>query len=357
MNIKDSNTEPTGLPEIAPPVHDSTWFADALASTGTVTPLDQPAASKAEPLPDRMAIKMLVAAGYVTEAKANEALNIAHGFDKGPLAAPVTAPPSAPVGVDAAEHWHDLYRKECRLRQDDAARYGQQIIGLESLAQQPAAPAVTANEREWMQYAIDHMRDDNEPEDATCANVLEALLARMESAPAAPGIDLSERVLSILIEEGVLGRNGRVFQKIRTLIDAGPKGGSHPDDLAVDALAAAMKAKLAEARAKGRSGWNGDEPGMQQRLSDMLRDHVDKGDPRDVANFCMFLHQRGEAISPKGGSTDAKDAARWRFLRDNNGVRNHLAVEVFIDGAAFGPGYLDAQVDEAMQATSGEVGS
>src|SRR5690606_21050098 len=49
------------------------------------------------------------------------------------------APPSAPVAVDAAKHWHALYRKECQLRQDDAARYGQQIVDLEALAQQPAA--------------------------------------------------------------------------------------------------------------------------------------------------------------------------------------------------------------------------
>lgn len=33
------------------------------------------------------------------------------------------------------------------------------------------------------------------------------------------------------------------------------------------------------------------------RLSRMLRDHVNKGDPRDVANFCMFLWNRGEAIA------------------------------------------------------------
>ncbi len=45
----------------------------------------------------------------------------------------------APVGVEAAKHWHSLYRKECQLRQDDAARYGQQIVELEALAQQPAA--------------------------------------------------------------------------------------------------------------------------------------------------------------------------------------------------------------------------
>jgi hypothetical protein len=41
-----------------------------------------PAPAKA----DRLAIQMLVAAGFVTEAKANEALQIAHGFDAGPLA-------------------------------------------------------------------------------------------------------------------------------------------------------------------------------------------------------------------------------------------------------------------------------
>jgi hypothetical protein len=72
----------------------------------------------------------------------------------------------------------------------------------------------------------------------------------------------------------------------------------HSDDTAVDAFAAAMKAKLAEARAKGRGGWQDKDDCPQQRLSDMLRAHVAKGDPRDVANFCIFLHQRDEAILP-----------------------------------------------------------
>lgn len=72
----------------------------------------------------------------------------------------------------------------------------------------------------------------------------------------------------------------------------------HSDDAAVDCFAVALKVKLAEARAKGRRGWRDNEPGMQQRLSDMLRAHVEKGDPRDVANFAMFLHQRGERIAP-----------------------------------------------------------
>ena len=72
----------------------------------------------------------------------------------------------------------------------------------------------------------------------------------------------------------------------------------HPDNTAVDAFAVAMKAKLAEARANGRGGWQDKDDCPQQRMSDMLRAHVAKGDPRDVANFAMFLHQRGEAILP-----------------------------------------------------------
>jgi hypothetical protein len=60
----------------------------------------------------------------------------------------------------------------------------------------------------------------------------------------------------------------------------------HPDDEAVDEFALQMKAKLAAAREKGRGGWQTCSP---LSLSEMLRDHVEKGDPRDVANFCMFL--------------------------------------------------------------------
>ncbi len=78
-----------------------------------------------------------------------------------------------------------------------------------------------------------------------------------------------------------------------------PVGDQHPDDLAVDAFAAAMKAKMAEARAKGRGGWEDPTQCSADDLTRMLRDHVEKGDPRDVANFCMMLHQRGEAIAAR----------------------------------------------------------
>ena len=70
----------------------------------------------------------------------------------------------------------------------------------------------------------------------------------------------------------------------------------HPDDAAVDSFAAAMKDKLAKAREKGRSGWETCQP---EDLSRMLREHVDKGDPRDVANFSMMLWRLSAAISPQ----------------------------------------------------------
>lgn len=92
------------------------------------------------------------------------------------------------------------------------------------------------------------------------------------------------------------------------------KGEAAIDNAAVDRFAAAMKGKLAVAREKGRGGWHDKADCSQEALSSMLRAHVEKGDPRDVANFCMMLHQRGEAILPalsadKAGPDDAVERA------------------------------------------------
>lgn len=67
----------------------------------------------------------------------------------------------------------------------------------------------------------------------------------------------------------------------------------HFDDVAVDWFSAVMKHKLALARNKGRGGWETCSPAD---LSRMLREHVEKGDPRDVANFCMMLWHHGSPI-------------------------------------------------------------
>lgn len=85
---------------------------------------------------------------------------------------------------------------------------------------------------------------------------------------------------------------------------------AHPDDAAVDRFAAAMKAKLASARAKGRSGWEDKAQCAQESLALDLRRHVNKGDPVDVGNFAMMLHQRGESTKLRPLSQDLVDAIK-----------------------------------------------
>jgi hypothetical protein len=69
---------------------------------------------------------------------------------------------------------------------------------------------------------------------------------------------------------------------------------AHPDEVAIDRFAAAMKAKMAKQRAKGYGGWEDKADCPASRLQQMLVDHIAKGDPVDVANFTMMLWNRGE---------------------------------------------------------------
>lgn len=96
-----------------------------------------------------------------------------------------------------------------------------------------------------------------------------------------------------------------------------PAPKQHPDDAAVDRFAAAMKAKLARSREKGRHGW---QNCTAPHLSAMLYDHLYKADPLDVGNFAMMLHQNGQAIElpfeARGRHTapqpaPAQDMAGW----------------------------------------------
>lgn len=66
--------------------------------------------------------------------------------------------------------------------------------------------------------------------------------------------------------------------------------------MAVKRFAVAMEDKLDKKADEGRGGWSNKEECSQEDLSLMLRKHVEKGDPIDVANFCMMLFNRGERI-------------------------------------------------------------
>ena len=70
------------------------------------------------------------------------------------------------------------------------------------------------------------------------------------------------------------------------------------DDTFVDLFAAAMKAKLAEARDKGRGGWDDPDRCDVHYLAELLLEQLRKpeADPVDVANFAMFLHHRAGGV-------------------------------------------------------------
>jgi hypothetical protein len=87
---------------------------------------------------------------------------------------------------------------------------------------------------------------------------------------------------------------------------------SHPDDLAVDRFATAMKEKMAKARAKGRNGWNDPEKCPTERLQTMLAEHIAKGDPVDVGNFAMMLWDRVESTAAR----PSQKAIEWPNARD-----------------------------------------
>jgi hypothetical protein len=77
-----------------------------------------------------------------------------------------------------------------------------------------------------------------------------------------------------------------------------------------------MKGKLAAKRLQGRGGWQ--EPDVENGyLSRLLREHVDKGDPVDVANLAMMIHQRGERIGPENEGATCGAIERAEAERDD----------------------------------------
>lgn len=93
---------------------------------------------------------------------------------------------------------------------------------------------------------------------------------------------------------------------ILAALESTPAQPVHPDDLAVDRFAAAMKAKLAKKREDGRGGWERKDECSNGFLSLLLVEHVEKGDPVDVGNLAMMIHQRGETIADERDRYAAK---------------------------------------------------
>lgn len=199
------------------------------------------------------------------------------------------------------------------------------------------------------------------------------------SAPAAPpGVvfDMVALVKQLVLEHRVAEPNSLLasqalgYLKSHGLLDSPLR--VHGDDSALDRFALAMRAKLAAARAKGRGGWETCPP---EALNRMLHEHLEKGDPRDVANFCMFLWHTGHRTTtpaPAAPAVDAmaeRDAAfeavrkrlcglqRYSFALDDDGVvrraedRTGNWIEFDDAHALFDPVAVDAAI--AAQAKEG----
>ncbi|CAM5420808.1 hypothetical protein ATER59S_02392 [Aquamicrobium terrae] len=122
---------------------------------------------------------------------------------------------------------------------------------------------------------------------------------------------------------------------------AGGRAVAHPDDLAVDRFAAAMKIKLAKKRSEGRGGWDNRDECTAEHLSYLLVQHIIKGDPLDVGNLAMMLHQRGDRIviddetrsiaaalthpAPSGQAAAVED---WDIEATADQIARQLAAEV-----------------------------
>ena len=149
-----------------------------------------------------------------------------------------------------------------------------------------------------------------------------------------------------------------MFQ-LRAALSATPAREQHPDDLAVDRFAVAMKAKLVKKRSDGRGGWQDKENCSQQFLSCLLRDHVDKGDPVDVANFAMMLQQRSEEIAPERDLT-IQEAARAMLSAydlsisgqpiadEQRAAGRHIALAASFAADAYNKGYCEGQDVHAL---------
>ena len=130
----------------------------------------------------------------------------------------------------------------------------------------------------------------------------EALKACAIAASPVPGPILTwqER----LLRNGNMG-NEHVFMEaeisdLRAALAAVPGKGEpaqHFDDHAVDCFAKMMKEKLAKKRAQGRSGWDDPEQCSISYLKKLFHESVQKGDPVDVANFCMMLRHHHTATT------------------------------------------------------------
>lgn len=141
-------------------------------------------------------------------------------------------------------------------------------------------------------------------------------------------------------------------RRIIAALTPAPQPEGHPDDLAVDRFATAMKAKLAKKRAEGRSGWDRKDECSAEDLTYMLVQHIWKGDPLDVGNLAMMLHQRGERIVIDSETRSIAQTADWR---DDPAVAAAFGVDFTAHPPERGRDVQETRVATREETLAGEI--
>lgn len=156
--------------------------------------------------------------------------------------------------------------------------------------------------------------------------------AKAEQSSAAPGIDLEQFRSSVNLAREVMKIAGAKcalpeLDRLLALIDASSKGNHFPD--ATKMAGSAVRALPAR--------WFNVKTGLSAI---------------GCANELTNAIARDDAASPKGGS-EARDAARYRWLRDNAAGELHVYRKT--DELSLLPSELDADIDAAMQAQASDA--
>jgi hypothetical protein len=103
-------------------------------------------------------------------------------------------------------------------------------------------------------------------------------------------------------------------------------GDLHPDSVElIAAFATAMAAKLRKAQIKyGYSnGWK--DPNWMDECRQKLVEHLAKGDPRDVANYCAFLWHHGESTAASGLLSEKVEPYAWSYFEGAGTGREYIS--------------------------------
>lgn len=172
----------------------------------------------------------------------------------------------------------------------------------------------------------------------SCGHTIDAETVELHYDPKQPGNNalnqLHRRIRAALAQAAPAQASAAVVPEtsytdaiIASWLDA-----EHPDDRAITAFEKKMREKMAASRAKGRSGWDDPAQCSAERLSAMLREHVEKGDPVDVANFAMMLSARGERIASAAPQGVAAPAAMTDGLAELIEDLDELASDMNFEG-------------------------